>query len=86
METIGVMAAGLAHEITPPSVLDHNSTFVKETIDKLVQFITSVRDLMHDMTRKFSANPRAIDDIIDEFEWSSSPRKSPRRSTNASRA
>jgi PAS domain S-box-containing protein len=70
METIGVMAAGLAHEInTPLQYAISNSTFVKETIDKLVQFITSVRDLLHDMTpEKCSANPRAIDDIIDEFD------------------
>lgn len=70
METIGVMAAGLAHEInTPLQYAIGNSTFVKETIDKLVQFITSIRDLMHDMApAKLAANPRAIDDIIDAFD------------------
>ncbi len=70
METIGVMAAGLAHEInTPLQYAIGNSTFVKETIDKLVQLIKSIRGLLQDMTpTNLSEKLSAINQMIETFD------------------
>ncbi len=45
MEAIGVLAAGIAHEInTPIQFIGHNTRFVSESVDEILQFVRESRD------------------------------------------
>lgn len=70
METIGIMAAGLAHEInTPLQYVIGNSSFIKETIDKIVDMLRAIRETLKNASpAKSSDEALAIGQIIDNFD------------------
>jgi len=70
METIGVMASGIAHEInTPLQYVIGNSTFIKENVDKLLEFAIQLNKTLDAITlENFPDTVRDIQKKIDNLD------------------
>jgi len=70
METIGVMAAGIAHEInTPLQYIVGNTRFMKETTESIINLIKSIKDTC--TSSDFSGHTDkllAVEKIINDFD------------------
>lgn len=66
METIGVMASGIAHEInTPLQYVIDNSTFIKDNVSKLLSFTIKLNGMIGSIT--FENLQLALQDIHQEI-------------------
>jgi len=70
METIGVMAAGIAHEInTPLQYVVGNTSFIKETTEKFTNLIKSIKSSCRSSTFSDSMDRLiSIEKMIDDFD------------------
>lgn len=70
MQTIGVLAAGIAHEInTPLQYIIGNSSFIKDITTNLIELVQSIRSIHTDDSFSTSSDKvHAIDAMIDEFD------------------
>jgi PAS domain S-box-containing protein len=68
METIGVMAAGLAHEInTPLQYVIGNSTFIRDILSNVIQSTAAIRELLNrHSTESLNETVSAIAEIINQ--------------------
>jgi PAS domain S-box-containing protein len=72
MQAIGVLAAGIAHEInTPIQFIDHNTRFVNDAVGKILDIVSQCRTLVTDMDpAEQSEKLTALRQVLTDFDMS----------------
>ncbi len=71
MQAIGVLAAGIAHEInTPIQFIDHNTQFITDSVNDILSLLTKCRSLVNNVSAPNSGDLEELRTVLCDFDAS----------------